>query len=249
MIHGAWRTGEPGVFFIDEANHYNPVPHLGELRGDQSRAASSRCCRTTSATSARSTSAPSSRSGTRSTGTASARVIHLSTHFLDNIIDVNKYPLPEITDLAQRIRRIGLGVMGFADLLVRLGIPYDSEEASSSAGKILQFVDDEAKNESERLAGERGVFPEWERSIWGPDETCARDAERQAHPPDAAAAQLQRHHRRADRHDLDHRRLARGIEPLFAVAFMRNQAGVLMPDVNEDFVAHREGRRAGTPTS
>ena len=101
------------------------------------------------------------------------------THFLENVIDANSYPLPEITDLANRIRRIGLGVMGLADAFIRLGIPYDSAEAVEMGRKLQAFVDDEAKVESERLATIRGVFPEWEKSIWGPDKTCARDAQGQ----------------------------------------------------------------------
>ena len=135
-------------------------------------------------------------------GRAARRRCTSRTHFLENVIDANKYPLPEITDLAQRIRRIGLGVMGLADVFVRLGIPYDSEEGVELGRRIQQFVDDEAKVESERLATERGAFPEWEQSIWGPDATCARGRQGRADPPDAAAPQLQRHHRGAHRHHL-----------------------------------------------
>ncbi|MCE2901661.1 MAG: LAGLIDADG family homing endonuclease [Gemmatimonadaceae bacterium] len=163
--------------------------------------------------------------------------IALSTHFLDNIIDVNKYPLPEIDALSKRIRRIGLGVMGFADMLVRLGIPYDSPEGVEMGRKVMAFLDVEAKKESERLANQRGAFPEWARSIWGPDETCARDANGQRIRP----LQLLRNCNVTTVAPTGTISIiagcSSGLEPLFAVAFMRNQAGVLMPDVNEDFVA------------
>jgi ribonucleoside-diphosphate reductase alpha chain len=171
------------------------------------------------------------------------RAIRKATHFLDNVIDANQYPLPEIHNLAHSIRRIGLGVMGFADLLVRVGVPYNSEEGVEVGRRIMEFMDEEAKKESERLAEQRGVFPEWERSIWGPDETAAR----------APNGDRIRPERRLRNCNVDTvaptgtisiiAGCSSGIEPLFAVAFMRNQAGVLMPDVNEDFVtiAKREG--------
>jgi ribonucleoside-diphosphate reductase alpha chain len=171
------------------------------------------------------------------------RDIQLSTHFLDNIIDVNKYPLPEIDDLSKRIRRIGLGLMGFADLLVRLGIPYDSEEGVELGRKVMEFLDVESKKESERLAKERGAFPEWERSIWGPDETCARDAMGKRIRP----MQMLRNCNVTTIAPTGTISIiagcSSGLEPLFAVAFMRNQAGAMMPDVNEDFtaIAKREG--------
>ena len=241
IIHGAWKTGEPGVFFIDRANKYNPVPHLGDYEatnpcGEQPLLPNDVC-----------------NLGSVNVGLfvkdgdvdweELKKAVHLCTHFLENVIDANKYPLPEITDLAHKIRRIGLGIMGWADLLVHLGIPYNSEEAVELGGKLMRFVDEEAKVESERLAVLRGVFPEWEKSIWGADETCARDAEGNRIRP------MRR---------LRHCNLttvaptgtisiiagcSSGIEPLFAVAFMRNQAGVLMPDVNEQFVqiAKNEG--------
>src|SRR5690348_7396728 len=235
IIHGAWKTGEPGVFFIDKANYYNPVPHLGSYEatnpcGEQPLLPYDVC-----------------NLGSINLGVfvadgridwdALRKVIHLSTHFLENVIDANQYPLPEITELAQRIRRIGLGVMGLADVFVKLGIPYDSDEGVELGRKIQQFVDEEAKVESERLATERGVFPEWEQSIWGPDQTCARNA----------AGERVRPMRRLRNCNVTTvaptgtisiiAGCSSGIEPLFAVAFMRNQAGALMPDVNEDFVA------------
>jgi ribonucleoside-diphosphate reductase alpha chain len=235
IIQGAWKTGEPGVFFIDRANRSNPVPHLGSYEatnpcGEQPLLPYDVC-----------------NLGSINLGAyvrdgdldwaALRQTVHLATHFLENVIDANSYPLPEITALAQRIRRIGLGVMGLADVFVRLGIPYDSDRAVELGRRIQRFVDHEAKVESERLAGIRGPFPEWERSIWGPDASCARDAAgRRIRPmqklrncnvttvaPTGTISIIAG--------------CSSGIEPLFAVAFMRNQAGVLMPDVNEDFVA------------
>jgi len=165
------------------------------------------------------------------------RDIHLSTHFLDNIIDVNKYPLPEIDSLSKRIRRIGLGVMGFADACVRLGIAYDTQAGVDFGKKVMEFVDVEGKKESERLAAERGPFPEWARSIWGPDETCARDENGKRIRP----MQMLRNCNVTTVAPTGTISIiagcSSGLEPLFAVAFMRNQAGVMMPDVNEDFVA------------
>ncbi len=235
MIDGAWRTGEPGCFFIDEANRYNPVPHIGEYEatnpcGEQPLLAYDVC-----------------NLGSINVGyyvkdgvmdwDAMKADIHLSTKFLDNIIDVNKYPLPEIDALSKRIRRIGFGVMGFADALVRLGIPYSSAEGVEFGRKLQEFVDVECKRESERLANERGPFPEWARSIWGPDETCARDENGERIRP----MQMLRNCNVTTVAPTGTISIiagcSSGIEPLFAVAFMRNQAGVMMPDVNEDFVA------------
>ena len=241
IVHGAWKTGEPGVFFVDRANQYNPVPQLGGYEatnpcGEQPLLAYDVC-----------------NLGSINVGLyvrdgkldwdRLATAVHLCTHFLDNVIDANKYPLAEIDDLAKRIRRIGLGIMGWADLLVHLGIPYNSEEGVALGRRLMEFVDEESKKASEKLAEQRGVFAEWERSIWGPDATCARDA----------AGQRIRPMRRLRNCNLTTvaptgtisiiAGCSSGIEPLFAVAFMRNQAGVLMPDVNEAFVAiaRREG--------
>ena len=235
MIMGAWRTGEPGVFFIDEANRYNPVPHMGPYEatnpcGEQPLLPYDVC-----------------NLGSVNVGwfvtngvmdwDAFKRDIQTSTHFLDNIIDVNKYPLPEIDALSKRIRRIGLGVMGFADMLVRLAIPYDSAEGVEMGRRVMEFIDVESKKESERLSKERGPFPEWARSIWGPDETCARDEAGHRIRP----MQMLRNCNVTTVAPTGTISIiagcSSGLEPLFAVAFMRNQAGVRMPDVNEDFVA------------
>ena len=235
MILGAWRTGEPGVFFIDEANKYNPVPHLGAYEatnpcGEQPLLPYDVC-----------------NLGSVNIGfyvqngvmnwDAMRADIRLSTHFLDNIIDVNKYPLPEIDALSKKIRRIGLGVMGFADALIKLGIQYDSDEGVEFGRKVMEFLDVEGKAQSEIMAKQRGAFPEWEKSIWGPDATCARDENGNRIRP----MQLLRNCNVTTVAPTGTISIiagcSSGLEPLFAVAFMRNQAGVMMPDVNEDFVA------------
>ncbi len=241
IVHGAWKTGEPGVFFIDRANYYNPVPHLGAYEatnpcGEQPLLPYDVCNLGSINVGAFVQDGAVDWDGLR-------RSVHLCTHFLDNVIDVNRYPLPEITDLAHRIRRIGLGIMGWADFLVRLGVPYNSDEAIEWARRMMRFLDEEAKVKSERLAESRGVFPEWDRSIWGPDASCARDA-------DGNRIRPMRRLRNCNLTTVAPTGTisiiggcSSGIEPLFAVAFMRNQAGVLMPDVNRDFVAlaRREG--------
>src|SRR5436309_9145198 len=235
VVHGAWKTGEPGVYFIDRANYYNPVPQLGSYEatnpcGEQPLLPYDVC-----------------NLGSINVGLfvkdgdvdwdRLRTAVHLCTHFLDNVIDANKYPLADIDDLAKRIRRIGLGIMGWADLLVHLGLPYDSDEGVALGRRVLAFVDEEAKAASEKLAEQRGVFPEWERSIWGPDATCARG-------PKGERVRPMRRLRNCNLTTVAPTGTisiiagcSSGIEPLFAVAFMRNQAGVIMPDVNEDFVA------------
>src|SRR5204862_277296 len=241
IVHGAWKTGEPGVYFIDRANHYNPVPHLGSYEatnpcGEQPLLPYDVC-----------------NLGSINVGLFARdgdvdwdrlrTAVHLCTHFLDNVIDANRYPLAEIDVLATRIRRIGLGVMGWADLLVQLGLPYNSDEAVALGRRLMEFVDEESKVASEKLAETRGAAAEWERLIWGPDATCARGSQGERVRP----------MRRLRNCNLTTvaptgtisiiAGCSSGIEPLFAVAFMRNQAGVLMPDVNEDFVrlAKQEG--------
>jgi ribonucleoside-diphosphate reductase alpha chain len=248
IIQGAWKTGEPGVFFIDRANYYNPVPHLGAYEatnpcGEQPLLPYDVCNLGSINLGAfvreggKGLPRPQGGDGKEIDWDELRRVVHLSTHFLENVIDANQYPLAEITDLAQRIRRIGLGVMGLADVFVKLGVPYDSDEGVALGRRLQQFVDEEGKQESERLAGERGTFAEWERSIWGPDETCARNQQGERVRP-------MRRLRNCNVTTVAPTGTisiiagcSSGIEPLFAVAFMRNQAGVLMPDVNEDFIA------------
>jgi ribonucleoside-diphosphate reductase alpha chain len=250
IIRGAWMTGEPGTFFIDRANQDNPVPHVGSYEatnpcGEQVLFAYDVCNlgSVNLGHFVREDVSAETPPEDRIDWEQLSRVVHLSTHFLDNVIDANHYPLEDIYDLAQRIRRIGLGVMGWADMLVRLGIPYDSPEGVAMARRVMAFVNEESRGASEKLAEVRGVFPEWERSIWGPDETCARDQH-------GGRLRPMRKLRNCNLTTVAptgtismFAGCSGGIEPLFAVAFMRNQAGSLMPDVNPDFVkvARAEG--------
>src|SRR5438132_237535 len=238
IVHGAWKTGEPGVYFIDRANYYNPVPQLGSYEatnpcGEQPLLPYDVC-----------------NLGSINVGLFARdgdvdwdrlrTAVHLCTHFLDNVIDANRYPLAEIDALAKRIRRIGLGVMGWADLLVQLGLPYDSDEAVALGRRLMEFVDEEAKVASEKLAEQRGVFAEWEQSIWGPDASCARGPQggrvrdsarsdpRMAHPD---AGRLPGVHRLGDLQDLQLRqRRDRGLRredlPLCLQARLQRRDGV-----------------------
>jgi ribonucleoside-diphosphate reductase alpha chain len=238
IVHGAWRNGEPGVFFVDEANRYNPVPRLGSYEatnpcGEQPLLPYDVCNLGSVNVGAF---VESGRIDWDGLGTA----VHNATHFLDNVIDANRYPLPEIDDLSKKIRRVGLGIMGWADMLVKLGEPYGSSRSIELGREMMRFVDEQSKVESERLAGIRGVFPEWERSIWGPEESCARDEQ-------GARIRPERRMRNCNVTTVAPTGTisiiadcSSGIEPLFAVAFMRNQAGSLMPDANPEFVRMAE---------
>lgn len=242
IVQCAHATGEPGLFFIDRANAVNPAPHLGSYEatnpcGEQPLLAYDVC-----------------NLGSINLGkfvAAEGRIVwddlretvHLSTRFLDNVIDANSYPLPQIADLSQRIRRIGLGVMGWADMLIHLGIPYNSHEAIALGRQVMAFIDEESKVASEQIAAERGPFLEWERSIWGPDATCARDARGERIRP-------MRRLRNCNVTTVAPTGTisiiagcSSGIEPIFAVAFWRYQADARMLDINPDFVARaqREG--------
>ncbi len=250
VVKNAWKTGEPGVYFTDRANYYNPVPHLGKYEatnpcGEQPLLPYDVCNLGSVNVGAfvRDDLPADAPWYERIDWKEYRRVVRLSTHFLDNVIDANQYPLPEIHNLAHRIRRIGLGVMGFADLLVRVGVPYNTGDGVEVGRRIMEFMDEESKKESEELAEQRGAFPEWEQSIWGPDETAAR-------APNGDRIRPMRKLRNCNVTTVAPTRTisiiagcSSGIEPLFAVAFMRNQAGVLMPDVNEDFLkmAKEEG--------
>ncbi|HNP86143.1 MAG TPA: vitamin B12-dependent ribonucleotide reductase [Kouleothrix sp.] len=239
IVQCAHATGEPGLFFIDQANKYNPVPALGSYEstnpcGEQPLLAYDVC------------NLGSINLGkfVNDTGAidweALREVVHQSTRFLDNVIDANHYPLPQIADLSQRIRRIGLGVMGWADMLIRMSVPYNSEEAVELGRRVMAFVDEESKVASEQIAAERGAFGEWERSIWGPDATCARNRNGDRIRPERRLRNCNVTTVAPTGTISIIAGCSSGIEPIFAIAFWRYQADARMLDINPDFVARAQ---------
>jgi ribonucleoside-diphosphate reductase alpha chain len=166
IVQNAWATGEPGICFIDRVNRDNPTPHLGQIEasnpcGEQPLLPYEAC---------NLGSINVSKFVTVSRGDldwSSLRdTIKLAIRFLDNVIDVNHYPIPEIEKTTLGNRKIGLGIMGFADTLILLGIVYGSEEAADFAEKLAPFVQEYAHKTSEEIAKERGCFPNWKGSVW-----------------------------------------------------------------------------------
>jgi ribonucleoside-diphosphate reductase alpha chain len=172
IVQSAWASGDPGLIFIDRINHSpaNPTPELGQIEatnpcGEQPLMSNESCnlgsidlgkfCREN---------AGDGREPIDWTGLEVA--VRLAVRFLDNVITINPYPLPEIDEAVKENRRIGLGVMGWADLLFKLGVPYDSAEAVELAERVMGFINETGHDESARLAAERGPFPNWERSIY-----------------------------------------------------------------------------------
>ncbi|MEB3186952.1 MAG: vitamin B12-dependent ribonucleotide reductase [bacterium] len=266
VIQRAWNTGEPGLVFIDRMNRYCPVPWLGQYEstnpcGEQPLIPYE-SCNLGSINLERFV--VEAASGEASIDWAALRTaIHVSTHLLDNVIDANHYPIPEIRQVTLATRKIGLGVMGFARMLFRLGVGYGSEGSMKVAEQVFSFIDYESKVASIELSKTRGQFPardghEAESNAFFERLLLERDAQADRHP-EARFADLVPLVREFGIRNSTTTTIAPtgtisiiadtsgGCEPVFALAFKRWQAETHMVDVDGVFLEHarRHGYHSG----
>jgi len=237
LVDCAWKTGEPGVVFIDRMNRRNPNNHAEVIEatnpcGEQPLPPFGSC-------NLGSINLANFVKNAYSDDAAVdwdrlGQVTRQSSHFLDNVIDANKYPLPQIAEKARKDRRIGLGVMGWAEMLVQMGLAYDSFEAVDLGAKVMTYIKQQSTVESMSLAKARGAYPEWEGSQWQRAGLKVRNATLTTVAPTGTISLF------AARPSLP---CSGGIEPKFALVFTRNQAESIMLDVDGQFeaVARREG--------
>ena len=210
----AWKTGDPGLVFLDVINRDNPNPQLGKIEstnpcGEQPLLPHESCnlASINLARMVRFVEGDVAVDWERLGETVQAAV-----HMLDNVIDMNKYPIPEIAEMSKKTRRIGLGVMGFADFLVQMAVPYDSPEALEIAERVMRFIREQTHRASTALAQERGPFPAWEGSVYNGNDGGEVRLMRNSAPTTIAPTGTISIIAGA----------SSGIEPLFALGYVRN---------------------------
>jgi ribonucleoside-diphosphate reductase alpha chain len=212
MTELAWRTGDPGIVFLDRINRDNPNPQLGDIEstnpcGEQPLLPYE-SCNLGSLNLARMVRYTAD--DVEVDWERISEVITTAVHMLDCVIDMNVYPIQEIADMSRRTRRIGLGVMGWSDLLIQMGVRYDSVEALELASEVMRFIKEESYRASCELAESRGPFPEWENSAYnvGPASTPMRNSAPVTIAPTGTISIIAG--------------ASSGIEPLFALSYVRN---------------------------
>jgi len=218
IVNNAWETGEPGIVFIDRMNKTNPTYPAEAIEatnpcGEQPLPPFD-SCNLGSVNLSKFVLDPLPQDYTIGEASAGidwehlAETVRTGVHFLDNVIDQNKYPIPEIENQSQKNRRIGLGIMGWADMLAGFNLPYDSPEAFELADKMMAFIKSEARNHSSELAKSRGKFPNWEDSVFARDNVAMRNATVTTIAPTGTISIIVG--------------CSSGIEPYYAIAYERN---------------------------
>jgi ribonucleoside-diphosphate reductase alpha chain len=229
IITSAWKTGDPGLVFIDEINRHNPTPEIGTIEstnpcGEQPLLPYE-SCNLGSINIAKFV--DKQEIDWESLGIA----VKKSVNFLDNVIDVNKFPTPEVEKITKANRKIGLGIMGFADGLLKMTIPYNSKEALKSGEKIMKFIQEEGHKASIKIGERKGSFTNFDKSIWkNRGYKTMRNATVTTIAPTGTIGIIAG--------------VSSGIEPLFAVAFIRNvMGGTQLTEVNSEFekIAKKRG--------
>ncbi len=232
IVEAAWNTGEPGVIFLDTINAQQPTPQIGRIEatnpcGEQPLLPYE-ACTLGSIDMARFTTGPAS--APRIDYDHMALTIRTAVHFLDNVIDMNRYPLPEIEAITRGNRKIGLGVMGFADLLIKLNIPYNTDEALVTGERLMRFLQEQGHAASADLAKDRGVFSNFKGSRLESEGQRLRNATVTTIAPTGTISII------AD--------CSPGIEPLYGVSFVRTvMDGVRLVTLHPEFL--RQVRAAG----
>jgi ribonucleoside-diphosphate reductase alpha chain len=236
IVNHAWQTGEPGVIFIDRINQFNPTPNVGEMEatnpcGEQPLLPFEACNLGSVNLGLFVNNDNAGKSADNAVDWDGLRkAVRLSTRFLENVVEVNNYVIPQIHKVCTENRKIGLGIMGFADALYKLGVGYNTTEGVAWGERFMKFVNDEAHNESENLANERGVFKNWKGSRWELEwKRKQRNACSTTVAPTGTISIISN--------------CSGGVEPLFSLAFfrhvMRDHKGEAqrMVEVNDAFKA------------